>query len=719
MKGIYTNPKSMESSEFSMDLAGRNFSIETGELATQASGSAMVSLGDTKILAAATMGDAREGTDFFPLQCEYVEKFYASGKISGSRFIKRGGRPSENAILNSRLIDRPIRPMFPKGTTNDTQVICTVMSADMEVTPGPLAITAASCALMISGMPFDGPCAGVKVGLVNGELILNPTYEQELEGDLDLVVAGTEDAITMVEAGAKEVDNEMMLKALEFAHKSIKEICQLQKKFTAKFAKDEKIEVAISAPKEEAIEAVAGFVTADMLNTIKGVTKKEIKDSIHVIEDKVLEKFATELEEAKYSKGDLMEALNKMIEKNMRKNILEKEERIDGRKIDEVRKLKCVLDLLPRAHGSALFQRGETQALTVTTLGGPGDAMILDTMEEDTKKRYMHFYNFPAFSVGEVRPMRGPGRREIGHGALAERALVPVLPDEADFPYTMVLESEVLTCNGSSSMASVCGSSLSLMACGVPIKSHVSAIAMGLVTDGEGKYKILSDIQGMEDFAGDMDFKVAGTKDGITALQMDIKIKGLSLDILREALDRAHTSRMEVMEEMIKTIPTPRTEKSKYAPMIMNIKIDPDKIREVIGKGGETIQGITKEWDVQIDIDDDGNVVITAPDQEKGNGAIKMIEKITYVPKIGDVFEGEVVRIMEFGAFVSITPAKDGLVHISQMANERVNKVEDVVKLGDKVKVKLMEIDDQGRYNLSMKALLEKPEGDKKHEDKK
>lgn len=703
----------MESSEFSIDLAGRKFSIETGELATQAGGSAMVSLGDTKILAAATMGGAREGTDFFPLQCEYVEKFYAAGKISGSRFIKRGGRPSENAVLNSRMIDRPIRPLFPKGTTNDTQVICTVMSADMEVSPGPLAITAASCALMISGMPFEGPIAGVKVGLIGGELILNPTYEQIEEGDLDLVVAGTADAITMVEAGAKEVDNEMMVKALAFGHKHIVELCNLQKKFAEKYAKESTVEVISHAPAQEALDALESFVTEDMLNTIKGVTKKEIKESIHKVEDQVKEKFATEIEEEKYSVGDLMEGLNKMLEKNMRKNILEKEERIDGRKIDEVRKLKCKLDLLPRAHGSALFQRGETQALTVTTLGGPGDKLIVDTMEVDTEKRYMHFYNFPPYSVGETRPMRGPGRREIGHGALAERALVPVLPDEKDFPYTMILESEVLTCNGSSSMASVCGSSLSLMACGVPIKSHVSAIAMGLVTDGEGKYKILSDIQGMEDFAGDMDFKVAGTTKGITALQMDIKIKGLSLDIMREALGRAHESRMEVMNAMSQAIAAPRTEKSKYAPMIMNIKIHPDQIRDVIGKGGETIQGITKEWDVDIDIDDDGNVVVTAPDQEKGNGALEEIKKITYVPQVGDVFEGEVVRIMDFGAFVEFLPGKDGLVHISQIANERVNKVEDKLKLGDKVKVKLMEIDDQGRYNLSMKALL--PKEDKKN----
>ncbi len=703
----------MESNDFSMDLAGRKFSIKSGELALQASGSVMVSLGDTKILATATMGEAREGTDFFPLQCEYIEKFYAAGKISGSRFIKRGGRPSENAVLNSRLIDRPIRPLFPKGTTNDTQVICTVMSADMEVTPGPLAITAASCAIAISGMPFDGPCAGVKVGLVDGELVLNPTYEQVEKGDLDLVVAGTEDAITMVEAGANEVDDETMVKALDFAHKHIKELCKLQNKFAEEFAKEEKIEPTISKPDEEAVNAVKDFVTEEMLNNVKGSNKKAVNKAKKELTEKVLENFEKEIEEETLNEGDLKEALNNMIEKNMRKNILEKEERIDGRKIDEIRKLNCKLDLLPRAHGSALFQRGETQALTVTTLGGPGDALVVDTMELDTEKRYMHFYNFPPYSVGETRPLRGPGRREIGHGALAERALLPVLPEEKDFPYTMVLESEILTCNGSSSMASVCGSSLSLMACGVPIKSHVSAIAMGLVTDGNGNYKILSDIQGMEDFAGDMDFKVAGTTKGITALQMDIKIKGLSLDLMRQALERAKEARNEVMNAMSETIAAPRSEMSKYAPLIMSLQIDPEKIRDVIGKGGETIQAITKEWDVDIDIDDNGVVTITAPDQARGEGALKEIKKITYEPQVGDVFnDAKVVKIMDFGAFVEFVPGKDGLVHISQLSDKRVDKVEDVVKVGDKVKVKLMEVDSQGRYNLSMKAAKNKEDKD-------
>jgi polyribonucleotide nucleotidyltransferase len=698
----------MESKEFSYELAGRTFSLQTGELALQASGAVVVTLGDTKILATATMSKkGREGATFFPLSCDYEERFYATGKIKGSRFIKRQGRPSDNAILNSRLIDRPIRPLFPKGIINEVQIMCTVLSADLEVDPAPMAITAASAALSISGMPFEGPIAGVQIGMVDEKLIVNPTYEEIEEGDLDLVVAGTKDAITMVEAGAKEVDEETMLKALELAHKHIKELCMLQEKFMKKYKKEDLDYIVVKTP-QEVIDKVSDFVTDDMLDGIVGKTKKEVNKKKEELEKKVLEFCASDIEEEKFTEGEAKDALLTLFEKRMRHNILEHEKRIDGRSIDEVRPLTCKLDLLPRAHGSALFQRGETQALTVTTLGSPGAAMIVDTMDEDTTKRYMHFYNFPPFSVGEVRPNRGPGRREIGHGALAERALVPVIPTEEEFPYTMLLNSEIMTCNGSSSMASVCGSSLSLMAAGVPIKKHVSAIAMGLMTDGKGKYKILSDIQGMEDFAGDMDFKVAGTSDGITALQMDIKIKGLSIDLMREALGRAKESRSFVMNAMSQVIAAPKTEMSKYAPLIIGMQIDPDKIRDVIGKGGETIQGIIKECEVEIDINDEGIVTITAPDQEKGDCARKKVELITYEPQVGDTFEGKVVRIMDFGAFVEFAPGKDGLVHISKLAHHRVNKVEDVVKLGDKVKVKLVEVDDQGRYNLSMKALKPK-----------
>jgi polyribonucleotide nucleotidyltransferase len=704
----------MESTDFSYDLAGRLLTFETGEFALQATGAVVASLGDTKILATATMSPkGREDADFFPLMCDYEERFYAAGKIKGSRFIKREGKPSDTAVLTSRLIDRPLRPLFPKGMTNEVQVICTVLSADLEVNPGPLAITAASCALCISGIPFQGPVAGVHVGRVkdkNGDyqLIVNPTYEQIEKGTLDLTVAGTKDAITMVEAGAHEVDEETMIEALQLAHRHIKRLCILQEEFAAKYKKEDLPYDKVVLP-EDAIQAVEKFVTDEMLDDIKGPNKKAVREKKEALEEKLIEHYKKEIEEEKYSEKHLKEALLEKIEKRMRFNILKHEKRIDGRKIDEIRPITCKVGFLPRTHGSALFQRGETQALTVTTLGAPGEAMVVDTMDEDKTQRYMHFYNFPPYSVGEVRPRRGPGRREIGHGALAERALIPVLPSQEEFPYTMVLISEILTCNGSSSMASVCGSSLSLMSAGVPIKKHVSAIAMGLITDGEGGYKILTDIQGMEDFAGDMDFKVAGTEDGITALQMDIKIKGLSVELMREALNRAKEARMFVMEKMKEAIAEPRKELSKYAPLITSLRIDPEKIRDVIGKGGETIQKIISECGVQIDIQEDGLIMITAPNQEKGQCAMEKIKAITYEPQIGDVFEGTVTRLMDFGVFVEFVPGKEGLVHISQLAHERINKVEDVVKVGDKIKVKLIEIDDMGRYNLSRKALLPRP----------
>jgi len=706
----------MESQDFSYDFAGRNLTFSTGEFALQATGSVVVGLGDTRILATAVMSDsAREGVDFFPMSVDYEERFYAAGKIKGSRFVKREGRPSDQAILNSRLIDRPIRPLFPKGMTNEVQIMCTVLSADLETDPAPIAITAASAALMISGMPFKGPVAGAHIGLVKNadgkdELVVNPTYQQIAEGKLDLTVAGTKDAITMVEAGAYEVTEDVMLEALELAHKHIKRICILQEEFAAKFKKKD-LEYLVAKPSEEVIKALSSFISDEMLDGINGKTKAEVKDKKHDLEVKMLEHFKKDIEEDKYPEGDLKGALLGLVEKRMRYNIVKKGLRLDGRKIDEIRPIQCKINLLPRTHGSALFQRGETQALTITTLGAPGAAMIVDTMEEEITKRYMHFYQFPPYAVGEVKPNRGPSRRDIGHGALAERALVPVLPKKEDFPYTMLVVSEILSCNGSSSMASVCGSSLSLMAAGVPIRKPVAAIAMGLVTDGEGGYKILSDIQGMEDFAGDMDFKVAGTDEGITALQMDIKISGLSLDLMREALDRAKSARMEIMGKMNEALSAPKKELSQYAPMITSFKIDPEKIREVIGKGGETIQKIIADCGVEIDIEDDGLVMITAPKQENGNCALTRIKQIVYVPQVGDMFEGKVTRIMDFGCFVEFVPGKEGLVHISQLAHERVNSVEDVVKVGDVVKVKLVEVDDMGRYNFSMKALLPKPEG--------
>ncbi|MCC6643499.1 polyribonucleotide nucleotidyltransferase [Candidatus Peregrinibacteria bacterium] len=698
----------MENKTFTMTLAGRELKIETGLLANQSTGSVTVSLGDTIVFASAVMGEAREGTDFFPLTVDFEEKYYAAGKIKGSRFMKREGRPSEKSVLNSRLIDRPIRPLFPKNMINDVQLIVSCLSADLQVDPSTTGLIAASAALCISGMPFQGPVAGVRVGLVNGELIINPTYQQVTEGQLDLVVAGTEEAITMVEAGAKEVDDETMLKALDLAHAEIKKICALQKEFMAVY-KHPDLEITTSLENPASLEAVQKAVTQEMLDGVKGTTKMEVKKKIKELEKMLIEKYAAEIEAGTFGKRDLKEDLNTLMEKNMRKNILEKEVRLDGRKIDQIRPLSVKTSLLPRTHGSALFQRGETQSLSITTLGAPGDSLVVDTMDEDSEKHYFHHYNFPPFSVGEARPLRGPSRRDIGHGNLAERALIPVLPAKEKFPYTVWVVSEIMSCNGSSSMAAVCGSSLSLMDAGVPISKPVAGIAMGLVTyDGDlaNGYKILTDIQGMEDFAGDMDFKVAGTRDGITALQMDIKVKGLSVDLLREAMGRAQKARNEVLDAMDAVISTPRAELSPNAPRITSLMIDPEKIADVIGKGGETIKKIIKETGVDIDIEQTGLVLITATTQEAGKMAEEWVKRLTYEPQVGEIFTGKVVKTTEFGAFVEFLPGRDGLVHISELDNKRIAKVEDVVKVGDTIKVKLIEVDSQGRYKLSHKAVL-------------
>ncbi|MDP2625200.1 MAG: polyribonucleotide nucleotidyltransferase [Candidatus Peregrinibacteria bacterium] len=705
----------------SCDLGGRQLVIETGRLAHQAHGSVTLQLGNTVVLATATMNlEAKDSVPYFPLMVDFEEKYYAAGKIKGSRFIKREGRPSDQAILTSRMIDRPIRPLFPKGMTNDVQVIVSTLSADLVVPPDCIAITAASAALALSGIPFGGPVAGVRIGYVADEeggeekLVLNPTYAQIEAGRLDLVVAGKKGAVTMVEGGSNEVSEELLLEAITMAQVEIDRLCDLQMELAGKVEIEEK-EPTFMVKNEEVEAAIDAVVTKDMLDGISGKGKAEIKHKMHEIEKMLVEKYAAELEEGKFAKWDLYGVLNDRFEKNMRVNILEREVRIDGRALGEIRPLSIQLDLLPQPHGSALFQRGETQSLTITTLGSPGSAQIIDTMDTDVHKRYIHHYSFPPYSVGEAKFLRGASRREIGHGDLAERSLDPMIPSKEDFPYTIMCVSEITTCNGSSSMASVCGSTLSLMAAGVPIKSPVAGIAMGLVVkdreDASAGYKILTDIQGFEDFAGDMDFKVTGTKDGINALQMDIKAKGLSLDIMKEALTKAKEARFTILKAMTDAIPEPRKELAATAPLILVIKIDPDDIRVVIGKGGEMIQKITKECGVEIDIEDEGLVMITAPDQESGKKAEKWVNDITYKPKVGEVFDGTVVRIMDFGAFVELVPGKDGLVHISQLAHHRVNKVEDVVKMGDKLKVKLMEIDDQGRYNLSHKILLPKPEG--------
>jgi polyribonucleotide nucleotidyltransferase len=714
--GLMDKEKSVE-----LNLAGRNLKLATGVFANQANGAVVGSLGDTEVLATVLMSDnVRQGVDFFPLMVDYEERYYATGKIKGSRFIKREGRPSDNAVLTARLIDRPIRPLFPDGFANDVQIIATVLSADMEVDPGTTGINAASAALMISGIPFNGPVGAVRMGYIvdsegKEQLVVNPTYEQVEKGKLDLVVAGTLNAITMVEAACKEVSEDILLQALDMAHSHIKKICQMQLELRDSLKIKPKTPI-IAEKNVEAEKAVKESVTQAMADNVAGKTKGEVKEKIHAIEEMLFTKYATQIEQEVFTEGDLRNILTGVLEKNMRKNILDNEKRLDGRKLDEIRPIDCVVGLIPRTHGSGFFQRGETQALSLTTLGSPGSAQIIDNMDIDIIKRYMHHYNFPPFSVGDVKPLRGTSRREIGHGDLAERAIIPVLPTKENFPYTIRVVSEILSCNGSSSMASVCGSTLSLMDAGVPIIRPVAGIAMGLITsddfDGKkGKYKILTDIQGMEDFAGDMDFKVTGTTEGITALQMDIKVSGISVDIMREALERAKKARVQILGEMLKILPEPRKQLSQYAPLILTVKIKTEQIREVIGKGGETIQKITAETGCEIDIEQDGIVTITAPNQEKGNAAKEWIEKITYTPKVGDVFEGKVTRLMEFGAFVEFVPGKEGLVHISQLDHTRVNRVEDVVKVGDTIKVKLVEIDDQGRLNFSRKATMPLPPG--------
>lgn len=689
------------------EIGGRKITFETGRFAFQATGAATVRLGDTVVLATAMISDtAREGTDFFPLTVDYEEKYYAAGKIKGSKFIKREGRPSENAILRCRLIDRPIRPLFPKGMINDVQIIATVLSADQEVDPVIAAINATSAALLVAGAPIVGPVGAVRIGYLDGQLIVNPTYQQIEQGRLNIAVAGTAEAITMVEAGAKELPEEIMLEALELAHAEIKRLCALQLEFVGKAQPVAFAPILIKA-KNEAIEpAVTGFFSQEELDSVRGVSKKEFKIGLHALEEKLLAAKQAEIESGLFTESELKAAVLKLVEENMRKNILEKESRIDGRKLDEIRPLSVDVGVLPRTHGTGLFQRGETQIMSIATLGSPGKAQIIDLMDIDEERFYMHHYNFPPYSTGETKPLRGTSRREIGHGDLAERALLPVLPPRDQFPYAIRVVSETLSCNGSSSMGSVCGSTLALMDAGVPITRPVAAIAMGLVTDKnkEGmfsSYKILTDIQGLEDFAGDMDFKVAGTTEGITALQMDIKVKGLSVDILRQALAQATAARAQLLEAMLAVLPAPRPELSKYAPLIESFRIDPEMIGAVIGKGGETIQAITKECGVEIDIEDDGLVMITAPTQEAGQKAKKWIDSIVYVPQAGDEFDGKVVRLLDFGVIVEFAGGKDGMLHISALQAQRTERVEDAVQLGEHIRVKVTEIDPMGRLNLA------------------
>jgi polyribonucleotide nucleotidyltransferase len=685
-------------------IDGREITIAHGEYAHQASGAVTVTMGDTVVLGTATMGQAKEGADFFPLMVDYVEKYYATGTIGGNRFMKREGRPSDNAVLTSRMIDRPIRPLFPKGMTNEVQVICTVLSADMEVDPAPLAMIAASAALAVSGMPFGGPIAGVRMGMLDGKLVVNPSFENKDELDLDLMVAGHKDAITMVESKANEVSYDQMLEALQKAHEQIVEICKMQDELIQKVSV-EPLEYTVAEQDEDWVAKIVEAVDDNRLDEIHGLTKPEVKKKEKAYIDEILEKFETEIEAEEVSKGLIKSVVAEQSKKRMRYNIVKNKKRIDGRSVDQIRDIRTQVGVLPRTHGTGMFQRGETQVLSVATLGSPNDAQLVETMDLDEKKRYIHHYNFPAYSVGEVKFLRSPGRREIGHGDLAERALLPVLPPVEEFAYTMRVVSEVMTCNGSSSMASVCGSTLALMDAGVPIKKPVAGIAMGLVAlDLEaGDYEILSDIQGLEDFAGDMDFKVTGTRDGITALQMDIKLDGMPIEIMKEALGRAEKGLHFILDKMEETISEPRAELSKYAPMIESMMINPKQIGDVIGKGGETIQELTAETNTEISIEDDGQVIITAPDRESFEAAKARIEAIVYVPEVGDVFDGKVLRTEPFGAIVEFSAGKTGLLHISELAPKRIEKTEDVVNAGDTVKVKITEVARDGKVRLSHK----------------
>ena len=684
--------------KYSMELAGRTLTLEFGKYAQQANGSVLVRYGDTVVLVCATAAAApRPGMDFFPLSVEFVEKLYSVGKIPGG-FIKREGRPSEKATLTSRLIDRPLRPLFPKGMRNDVQVVATVLSVDTNQPPEIPAMIGSSIALCVSDIPFAGPTGAVNVGLVDGEYIINPNDEQRAASDLNLTVSGTKDAVMMVEAGANEITEEVMLKGIMLAHEEIKKLVAFQEQIVAEIGKPKR-EFPLETVGDDVKEAVRAFSYDRMVWAFDTFERYEREAREATVTEEAHAQFDAQFEGREREIDDALYAIKKEI---MRGKILDAGVRPDGRALTEVRPIWCETGILPRTHGSAVFTRGQTQVMTVVTLGAMGDAQMLDGLGNEDTKRYMHHYNFPPYSTGEAKPLRSPGRREIGHGALAERALEPMIPSEEEFPYAIRLVSEVMSSNGSTSQASVCGSTLSLMDAGVPIKRPVAGAAMGLIkaTDDSGKVAILTDIQGLEDFLGDMDFKVAGTTEGITAIQMDIKIKGIDEAILRQALRQAHDARMFILGKMLECLPAPRDHMSKYAPKITRFTINPDKIREVIGSGGKTINKIIAETGVKIDIEDDGRVYISTADEDAAARARSMIEGIAKDPQVGDVFRGKVVRIMQFGAFVEFAPGKDGLVHISKLADKRVEKVEDVVNIGDELEVRVAEIDSQGRINL-------------------
>ena len=710
---------------FELDFEGKKLIVEAGEIAKQADGAVLVRLNDTVVLSTACASDEAKDTDFFPLTVGYEEKQYAVGKIPGS-FLRREGRPGEHATLTARLIDRPIRPMFSEGFRNEVQVVNTVMSVDLDATPEMTAMFGASLALSISDIPFDGPIAGVYVGRVDGKLIINPSVEQKEKSDINLAVAGTSEAINMVEAGAAEVSEEDMLDAIMFGHEAIKKLCAFQKSIIAEIGK-EKRSVDLYHVDEAIDKDVRAQAEARLKKSVSIVDKLERYAAIDAINKEVNDKYeAMKYENDKVKAKTMMQVhdvLETIVSEEVRRLITEEKVRPDGRKVNEIRPLDAQVDLLPRVHGSAMFTRGQTQVISVCTLGPKADEQIIDNLTDEDTKRWMHHYNFPPYSVGEVGRMGTPGRREIGHGALGERALSYVIPSEEEFPYTIRCVAEVVESNGSSSQASICASTMALMAAGVPIKAPVAGIAMGLISSGpldeNHPYTILTDIQGMEDHYGDMDFKVAGTDDGITALQMDIKIKGITKDVLRKALAQAHEARAEIMKVIKGAISEPRPDVGKYAPKLAQMKIDVDKIRDVIGTGGKVINDIIAKCDnVKIDIEDDGRVVIYHMDREAINKAKAMIEDIVREAKVGEIYEGTVVRIESFGCFVNLFGAVDGMVHVSKLAHKRIEHPKDFVKVGQKLKVIVTEIDEKGRINLSHKEFEPKPAPEKKEEQK-
>lgn len=688
---------------FETELAGRKLSVEIGKICEMTNGNCIIRYGDTMLMVNVTKSaQPRDGIDFFPLSVDFEEKLYSVGKIPGG-FLKREGKPSEKAVLTSRLIDRPIRPLFPDGFRNDVQVVATVLSVDQDCTPDIVAMIGSSIALSISDIPFNGPTGSVLIGMVDGEFVVNPNQEQREKSSLHLVVSGTKDAIMMVEAGADEVADEKVLEAILFAHEEIKKIVEFIENIVSEVG-HEKAVVELHIPCEELEAKVNEFARLKMREAVKTVEKMERTEKMDAVSAETLAHFGETLEDFEEVAGDIEDILHAIIKDEVRSLIVDENVRPDNRALDEIRNIWCETGMIPRTHGSAIFTRGQTQVLNVTTLGALGDVQKLDGLDEEDNKRYMHHYNFPSYSVGETRPSRGPGRREIGHGALAERALVPVIPPQEDFPYAIRLVSEVLSSNGSTSQASVCASTLSLLDAGVPIRDMVAGIAMGLIKHHD-KVAVLSDIQGMEDHLGDMDFKVAGTEKGVTAIQMDIKIAGIDETILRQALKQAKEGRIHILNEMKKVISEPKPELSPYAPKIEKMTINPDKIRDVIGPGGKMINKIIDETGVKIDIEQTGEVFIVGVESEMINKAKAMIEEIVAEAEPGKIYKGRVVRLEKFGAFVEILPGKQGLLHISQISSKRVEKVEDVLAIDDEIDVMVTEIDDKERINLSVKAI--------------